>query len=382
MSTTTHHPPLIGATPGGRATAPAGVVAKRTPAVKVWATVGGLFLAFETYLITAWVLSKDFAVVPSGPSKMSGFESAMTVFWQVGGVLALAGFLWWFVARPYRRTRTLPLDGLLVLCFALIEWQDPLCNYVKDWGSYNTNLVQWGSWVEQIPGWMSPNGSRFAEPLLVMVPIYVWAVFGFTILGCWALRKVKARFPTMGTVGIIVTAYAMFIVVDFVLETIWMRTGIWAYPGGGPGHVFFAGTRYQFPIHESLLWGGAWASFTLLRYFRNDRGETLVERGIEDVRGGEKKKLALRFLALFGAVNVLYLGLYNIPMSAVVMHNTSWSPGVEKVTYMNDYLCGSGTSFACATKNTPIPWKTSAHVAPDGRLIKPGKEPARPVGIR
>jgi hypothetical protein len=76
-----------------------------------------------------------------------------------------------FIVKPIRETRTVPLDGLLVACFTLIVWQDPGCNYVKPWGTYNTHLIQWGSWVEHLPWWMSPNGSRFAEPLLVMVGV-------------------------------------------------------------------------------------------------------------------------------------------------------------------------------------------------------------------
>ena len=365
----------------GNRSASAAISASKTRAIAVWAVVGALFLLLEAYVMGSWVLSEDFAPMPPGPTPLPRWEYLWLIFWQVGGVVALAIFWYGFVYRPWRRDGRMSLDGLLVICFSLIVWQDPLCNYIKDWGTYNTDLLNWGSWTEQVPGWMSPNGSRFVEPLLVMIPVYVWAVLGMAMLGCLVLAKTKERWPNMGTASTILFAYAMFIVVDFVLELLWMRTGIWAYPGGGPIHVFFEGSRYQFPIHESLLWGAAWAGFTCLRYFRDDRGYTLVERGVDELKMSASQKTGMRFLALFGAVNVIFVVLYNLPMNLVVMHNDKWAPGVEEVTYMNAYLCGEGTTYACASESVPIPWGGSMHLSPTGELVPNSAEGPRPEGI-
>jgi hypothetical protein len=40
---------------------------------------------------------------------------------------------------------------------------------------------------------VGPRGNQFAEPLLVMVPVYVWGVFGFTMIGCAVMRAAKRR---------------------------------------------------------------------------------------------------------------------------------------------------------------------------------------------
>jgi hypothetical protein len=141
----------------------------------------------------------------------------------------------------------------------------------------------------------------------------------------------------------IAICYGFFLITDLVLEGLWMRTGIWAYPGGGTLLTLFDGSRYQFPIKEMFLWGGAWAAFTCLRYFRNDKGETFAERGANQLKTGPKRKLALQFLALYGAINLLYVLTYNLPINILNMHDTTWSQGVQEVTYMNDNLCGPGT---------------------------------------
>lgn len=348
---------------------PAGPPTRRSKPITWWAWVGAAALAMQIYVMGAWVLT-DFTPTPTGSTPQSTWDQVWGYFWQIGGCLVWAGFVYWFVVRPIRRTGTIPLDGLLVLCFTLIVWQDPFCNYVKPWGTYNTHLIQWGSWVEHVPGWMSPNGSNFSEPLLVMIPVYVWGVLGFAMIGCAVMRAFKRRFPATGTAGMLAFCYGFFLIVDLVLETLWMRTGIWAYPGGGT-FTLFDGSRYQFPIKEMFLWGAAWAAFTCLRYFRNDRGQTFAERGAEHLTASPWRRTGIQFLALYGAINVLYLVCYNLPMNVMNMHNTTWSEGVQEISYMNDGLCGEGTDYACPTADTPIPWNGSAHLRPDGTLAPP-----------
>lgn len=353
-----------------RADESAGPRPRRSKPITWWAWIGAAALAMQIYVMGSWILT-DAVPTPTGPTPQTGWDEAWGYIWQVGGCIALAGFWYWFIVKPIRATRTIPLDGLLVICFTLIVWQDPWCNYVKPWGTYNTHLVQWGSWVEHLPGWMSPNGSNFAEPLLVMVPVYVWGVLGFTMIGGVVMRSWKRRFPATGTAGMIAVCYGFFLVTDLVLETLWMRTGIWAYPGGGTLLTFWDGTRYQFPIKEMFLWGAAWTAFTCLRYFRNDKGETFAERGANQLKTGQKRKLACQFLALYGAINLLYVVTYNLPINILNMHNTTWSPGVQEISYMNDGLCGEGTDYACPTADTPIPWYGSAHLRPDGTWAPP-----------
>lgn len=343
---------------------------RRSRPITWWALLGAAFLAMQAYVMGAWILT-DATPTPTGPTPLSTWDAAWGYIWQIGGCIALVGFWYWFIVKPIRETRTIPLDGLLVVCYTLIVWQDPWCNYVKPWGAYNTHLIQWGSWVEHLPGWMSPRGHYFAEPLLVMIPVYVWGVLGFTMIGCAVMRAFKRRFPSTGTAGMIAVCYGFFLVTDVVLETLWMRTGIWAYPGGGTMLTFWEGTRYQFPIKEMFLWGGAWAAFTCLRYFRNDRGQTFAERGGDQLKAGPWRKTGIQFLALYGAINLLYILCYNLPINMLNMHDTTWSQGVQEISYMNDALCGQGTDYACPTADTPIPWNGSAHLRPDGTWAPP-----------
>ena len=62
--------------------------------------------------------------------------------------------------------------------------------------------------------------------------------------------------------------------------------GFYTYPGAIRAVSFNAGTYYQWPIYEGLMWGGVQAALCCLRFFTDDRGRTIVERGLDNVRGG------------------------------------------------------------------------------------------------
>ena len=51
-----------------------------------------------------------------------------------------------------------------------------------------------------------------------------------------------------------------------------------------------------------------------LLYFRNDRGQTLVERGVETIKVGKAGSIALRFAAMAAMCAVIYMVTYNVPV--------------------------------------------------------------------
>ena len=77
---------------------------------------------------------------------------------------------------------------LFVSC-GLLFFQDPLLNYFNTWSTYNTWMWNMGSWVQDIPGWVSfgKPGAMMAEPILMNAPGYFFVLL-CTMLGCWVMR--------------------------------------------------------------------------------------------------------------------------------------------------------------------------------------------------
>ena len=191
---------------------------------------------------------------------------------------------------------------MLLVSMGLMFFQDPLLNYFNTWCTYNTWLLNRGSWSSHIPGWVSPEepGRQVPEPLLTNTPGYAYGVLLITIVGCWVMRKIKSRWPDISNLRLILVTYAIAFVFDFVMEALVMLPiGLLHLSRCHPGGV--VQRRHLLPMADlrGLMWGGVQAALCCLRFFTDDRGRTIVERGLDSVRGGVVKQQFVRFLAIF-----------------------------------------------------------------------------------
>jgi hypothetical protein len=60
-----------------------------------------------------------------------------------------------------------------------------------------------------------------------------------------------------------------------------------------------------------------------LRYFRDARGRTLVERGVDNLRISGGRKLVVRFLAIYAGM-VLAISIFNVGSQWQGTHSGSW----------------------------------------------------------
>ncbi|HEX9684078.1 MAG TPA: spirocyclase AveC family protein [Acidimicrobiales bacterium] len=340
--------------------------------VKWWAAVGVAFIALEAYVLAHWIISGNATRTPTGSTPVPGWMTVMAHTWEAAGVVALVWTIYHFVVRPWRRERRITVDGMLVLTFFTLFWQDPLLNYSQTFATYNSTFINFGNWAASLPGWLGPNGNLFAEPIIWTAPVYVYASMGGVLLANLVMRKAKQRRPSLGTPGLIGVALVFCMGFDFVIETVWMRLGIYTYAGAIDWLTLFSGHYYQFPIYEVVLAGGMFAAFACLRYFQNDKGQTVAERGIDEIQTSTRNKSWLRFLATVGIVNVLMLATYNLPMQWFGTHADPWPEDITSRSYLTNGLCGPGTTYSCPGPGVPIPRPDSLHLSPSGELVDPG----------
>lgn len=342
--------------------------------VRTWAVVGGAILLLQLYVWIRWITGPYFERVPTGPSDPPMYMKIPLMANAIVLWIGLPFALWFFIIRPWVRERRITLDGMLLVSMALMFFQDPLLNYFNTWCTYNTWLFNRGSWSSDIPGWVSPEepGRQVAEPLLTNVPGYAYGVLLITIVGCWVMRKIKARWPNISNLRLILVTYALAFLLDFVMEgLILLPIGFYTYPGAIQAVSFNAGTYYQWPVYEGLMWGGVQAALCCLRYFTDDRGRTFVERGLDHVRGGFARQQFTRFLAIFAAVSACFFFFYNVPAQWIGMHADPWPEDHQKRSYFTGGICGDGTDTPCPNPVLPIPTKRSGFVNTDGELVLP-----------
>jgi hypothetical protein len=344
------------------------------PAALWWALIATVILAAEAYVLLRWVTGPHFKRVPSGPSTPPGWMKVVLILGQTVEWPAAAAAVYFTLVRPWRRERRAPASGLLILAFLTAWPQDPISSYYGHWFTYNSWMVNMGSWTSYIPGWSSfgAPGQELAVPILWLIPQYA-VIWGLGVaVGMWGLHRAKARWPQLGGIGLIALTFAFTVVFDLIFEgLIYMPLGFFEYPGG---HMsLFPGTYHKFPVHEAIFVGATITGICALRHFTNDRGETFAERGIDRLRLTDRRRMFVRFLALVGAMQALFFLLYNLPVALLVgPHSAAWPADLQRRSYLTDYLCGAGTDRACPAPGIPG-WRgnNTIHIDPGGRLIVP-----------
>ena len=320
--------------------------------LNAWAAIGALALAFIAFVLIRWVTGPFFQRVAAGPDTPPAFMTANLIFWQVVSTPAALALLYYFVIRPYRRERQIGVDGLLVLAYATIWFQDPLSDAGGQWFTYNAALVNFGSWANSVPGWSTYGspGHMLVEPLLVIPALYVYFFWIAATLGSKLMRVTKRKWPTINDAGVVAVCFGVVLLIDLVLEgLLWMPGGLWSLPGGH-GTVLFGGSYDQFTANEWILVSLTLTAGACVRYFVDDRGCSIAERGSERLYGRVSHgSLTLRrILATIGLMQVVMLCCYTLPQTLIGSSPGAWPASVvQQRSYFTDGLCGPHTPRPC-----------------------------------
>ena len=363
---TTIRQPLV---PTGQAASPPSTETPATRPVIGWAVAGAASLAIFALLLVLWLASGQATPTPNGADAIPTFMTVFIRIHEVGFVVLLVWLGYRWVVKPLRRDGRVSLDGMMFLALLTIYWQDPIQAWIKPAFIFNTGMLQFGSWSPFV-GVTMPNSHLYSEPFLFEGVGWAVAVLPFMMCANWVMRKAKARWPGLRPVHLVLICFAVLAGFDLAIEPVWLMMGICTYPSAIRWLSLFPGHYYQFPLYETFFWGCCWTAMACVRYFRDDRGETIAERGLDRVQAGPRQKGWLRFLAIAGLFNALALFMYYIPLGLVTgIWGDSWPEDIVNRSYFTNQLCGPGTEYACPSLLDPVPRSGSGHVAPDGRYV-------------
>jgi hypothetical protein len=372
MAVTTREPVeglRIGAAARAQDTAAADNV---TPPVRWWAALGALAIVFIAYVLIKWVTGPYFKHVPQGPTQTPTWMHVELVAWQALSIPAALGLLYWFVVRPWRRDRHVGVDGILLIGFSLMWFQDPLSSAANHWFVYNTSMVNMGSWANSVP-WFAAfgkPGAMTSEPILFTPAAYVYIMLIGAAIGCASMRLAKRRWPSISTGALVAWCFASMCVFDIVLEgIIWLPLGVFEYPSGH--WALFPSTYHKYPLQETFTIASVFTALACLRFFTDDKGRMWFERGIDRVRGGAGRKLALRGLAAIGVAQVVMFLGYNVPNTFLGLKPTAWPKAVQERSYFTNFLCGAGTNRPCPGSSVPTIRNGGAYISPAGKVVIP-----------
>ncbi|MDB5970052.1 MAG: hypothetical protein JWQ90_2502 [Hydrocarboniphaga sp.] len=347
------------------------IAGQKSQAILWWAGAGVFCWLLQLYIFGSWWYYGDMKRVPPGPTPVPQWmdlaQTANTWFWGAAIVVTL----YWWVFKPLFKTGKMSVDGIFLLGFWAIWWQDALPNYNNLPFNYNSAMFNLGSWSCHIPGWQSPGGCLLAEPLAWDLAFYIVLSALAVIFGTRWMQSMKSRNPNMSTPKLFFNYFVAIAIGDFIVEMIWVAMGLYHY-GGMPNHLSILNdTRFKFPIFEPILIGACFVGFAAFYYFRNDKGETLAERGLDQVNVSSSGKQWLRFFAFSGAINAAFFTLFSVPHILINLNGDAWPKEIQELSWYTHGLCGADTSFVCQGKNVALPRRDAINIGPNGEITMP-----------
>jgi hypothetical protein len=313
------------------------------PRVVWWAWLGLVFVIVEAISIIGWITNGHATPTVAIAADVPTYVKVSAIIIQALCVLTAIGVVT-AVVRECRRQRTLTFAGVLTIVGASLWWQDSLMNYIRPQAGYNAYYVNLGSLNSDVPGWLSAGGHLLPEGILLEFPTYI-AMLLYAQLGATVMRKARSRWPTISVAGLIALAFGTLMVFNVFFELAinipsrsygWSSTIAWL--------TLFDNEDFRYPIYEGVLSTFVYVPSAILLFFLDDRGRSVVEQGIERVRGGSAKRNAIRILAVAGFLNLCFLG-YNIPINWIGLHTDR---NYTLPSYIiPDGTCGETAAYKC-----------------------------------
>jgi hypothetical protein len=305
-----------------------------------FALIGAGILFVEIWTLAAWFSDR--------PHQVNQFATTGSVNWYActiyeSVVLVVAIGVGFNVVRGCVREGRLTFDAMFVLSGMLMFWADANPNFFAPVLLYSSNFVNVNSPQGHMPFAINPAIGSMPDPILITIPLescgLLAAAMGIGAVAGW-LRRRHPAISTQKLIGLLVLGGA---VVEILVELPMVAFGLWTYTTPAAISIPLGGGR-----RLSLIEIVAGTSFFLLpalvRLFKNDRGETLVERGLQGKRPAARA--ALLFLAMYSFTELLAWGpalvpdllssLYERPwphLANYLVNDTCDAPGITGTTY-------------------------------------------------
>lgn len=288
------------------------------------AIIGIPILVWEAWTVVAWLLD--------GPHAITEFRGSTTTriaartLETLAVLVSLVVGTW--VVRGCLRERTLTFDALFCIAATSIWFGDLSPNFFQPIILYSSEWINLNSPCGNQPFIVNPDCGRVPDPILFMLLL---EVFGLLVLAIgmgkfmqWARGRWPASITWRSVAKMLLVMLAVAVVLDLLIEIPLIALGLWSYPGSPEWMSLSFGSENgaRWTALEIPTFGLWMASIAAIRYFKNDRGETLVERGLQ--RHPPRIRKAITLMALFSFFNLSTWTLGTIPLLPLGPYSDKW----------------------------------------------------------
>ena len=256
---------------------------------------------------------------------------------ELGITIISIGVIVHLIRDIRRQGKFLTFDVMFCLVGATIFWANEGCNWFAPLWQPSSYFINLNSVMGYIPLVVNPEAGIVPSPHYFLFMMETFAVLAAAISVEPVMRMVNRRWPKISAakqfgilsiLGMIFASFESFLAIPL---------RVWDWPGAPLAVPMGLGFRYPL-IPELFAFGLFFAIPVSLRYFRNDRNQTLLERGMEHYSRGQRT--AVTFLALYGAVQLATWGLATAPLWPLSWFQDEWRETLP--AHINNGVCDKG----------------------------------------
>ena len=319
-------------------------------------------LGLQVWTVTTWLAD--------GPRQVTEFRERTSASWYgahavEAAMLIVASAVIVHLVRDVRRQgRLLTFDVMFCLCGATLWWADEALNFWVPNFLPSSNFVNLTNPCGHLPFVVNPDCGRVPDAILFFFLVETFGVLGAAMVAGAGIRRLRARFPHLSTAQVVLVIFAVGLAIDVTWESASVGIGLWNYTLSPALHLGKAGAR--FPLVEALA-GGVWfATFIVIRNFKDDRGRSFLERGLDHHR--PRTRSAITLLAMYGLFQFVMWVPGNLPQALASFYQPRWPRMPAHI--VNDACDAPGVS---GTRYGPCPGSPGFRMP--GRRSLPGASP-------
>jgi Spirocyclase AveC-like len=282
------------------------------------------------------------------------------------------------VVRGCVRERRLTFDAAFCLAGMLMWWADLNGSFINPQLLFSSNLVNVNSPLGHMPFVINKSMGIQPDPILFTIPIESFALLGVVMFVSGVARRLRSRYPAWSTARLIVTLAVASMLVEVAIEGTIVSLGLWTYTTPSGASLPLGGGR-RLSIAEIAAGTCFWLLPSLLRMFKDDRGETLIERRLPKrprVRG------VVLFLAMYAFTEFLAWGPAVGPDYITSFYAQQWP---KLPNYLVNDVCNApgvtdsvyGACPGSPGYRMPGPFTGPTRPAPRSAPMNPGLNSAR-----
>lgn len=267
-------------------------------------------LGYQAWTLVQWLAA--------GPHQITQYRIAGSSSWYVGWIVQAAlvvgvATITVGLVRACRRERRLTFDAMLFIGLLTTVFWDTVVNFVEPLWFYSSDWLNLNDWWGHAPLVINPAAGHGAFPVLMLALLYPFFVFDARLVAR-VMRRAQRRWPDISRARLIAVAFVPATLTGSILSLVMILPHLW----GGPGMpLSVLSGDYRWSLGE-IVYIGSWSTtLACMRYFVNDRGQTLTERGLDHLP--RRRRTSTSLLATIAFCNLSVI-VWSSPLILAGLH--------------------------------------------------------------